>query len=100
MEERVRSKSELRQYLAGALPAHGPDSEVVATALGGMSWENLPKPVSGRQGDGLLRGRVHAIWPQWPICCAQQTGMDICCGSTAHCFVIYLPEGKDVYMYI
>jgi pimeloyl-ACP methyl ester carboxylesterase len=43
MEERVRSKSELRQYLAGAFLAQGPDGVVIATALGGMNWENLSK---------------------------------------------------------
>lgn len=43
MEERVRSTSELWQYLAGTFLAQGPGGEVIATARGATNWENLPK---------------------------------------------------------
>ena len=43
MEERVCSKAELRQFLAGAFLAQGPSGEIVATATHGMFWEDLPR---------------------------------------------------------
>lgn len=43
MEERVRSRSEIRQYLSGSFLGRGPEGDVVATAKGDMNWEALPK---------------------------------------------------------
>jgi hypothetical protein len=43
MEERVRSRSEIRQYLSRSFLGRGPEGDVVAPAKGGMNWEALPK---------------------------------------------------------
>jgi soluble epoxide hydrolase/lipid-phosphate phosphatase len=43
MGDRIRSTSELWQYLAGAFLAQGPSCKAIATAIEGTNWENLPK---------------------------------------------------------
>ena len=43
MEERIRSNSDIRQFLAGSFHALGPAGEIVATARDGVFWADLPK---------------------------------------------------------
>ena len=43
MEERIRTKADIRQYLSGSFLARGPNGEVIATAHDGMHWDVVPK---------------------------------------------------------